>query len=720
MDLPYNPFDFANPVVNGGVFAGRKAQREDVQYYLNHALHARPIHLALTGDRAAGKTSMLNMIGQQAAILGFLLVRIDLNIGDAEPVPFFQRLYDSVLMGVVRDDKFGGLTGRTWRGYRNLVDAGVAADDLPLHFPAHISAVMGGTRRLSVAVLRQDLIEIQAESSKRIVVVIDECDVLSTSPETLQILRNLFSDLDKFMFVIAGTPRLFPVIDEVFSPIVRQFKKITIAPFQEEAETQECIVQPLKQVGLDPSELIMNLTSLVGEIHQLTGGRPYEIQLLCHAMFRRIQDGSEDALLVNLEALDAVRKDLENSQADNVGRRSHLYSALSPAGLTAIRMIRRVENATAERAYLTSLLVPYTRESEEIPSMESFTHELTKLVNDGILNLEGDRYSLAGDQFDEVYLRYLAASRDIYIASYSAPLVWLLERFLRDSLNLVDYQHPTNPWSGLGAEDLTKRISGVLSGTAAEGARFRANEWTALYRAVDEAQREGNESFTIAAFSMDIGGTSGAAYLPLLGDGLAEQMREPAFLEFRSTFENLDGHLAVEFIEIPLEGVRPIKELAPSIDRVQVAVASQYDSDAYRLYEQQEISQAETFFSLAFDIRPTVGRAVALCFLALNGANWSGALDWAGVSATIPVEDGENYFRALADFDSALAWLMLGDSDEAKTHLEQASLRVTTPPAGVKLYLLTAEKNANGWALLSASSDLKHEISEMQKRLLEA
>ena len=45
--------------------------------------------------------------------------------------------------------------------------------------------------------------------------------------------------------------------------------------------------KPLKALGINPR--IMRLPwRLSYDIHAISGGRPYEIQLLCHFMFRRI------------------------------------------------------------------------------------------------------------------------------------------------------------------------------------------------------------------------------------------------------------------------------------------------------------------------------------------------------------------------------------------------------------------------------------------------
>jgi hypothetical protein len=67
-----NPYDFANPVNDPKIFAGRKTELEEINYYLDHAKYAsRAINLAIIGDRASGKTSLLNMVQFGAEQRGF-------------------------------------------------------------------------------------------------------------------------------------------------------------------------------------------------------------------------------------------------------------------------------------------------------------------------------------------------------------------------------------------------------------------------------------------------------------------------------------------------------------------------------------------------------------------------------------------------------------------------------------------------------------------------
>ena len=126
-----NPFDFSNPVGDPEVFAGRKTELADIRYYLDQGSRsARPINLAVLGGRASGKTSLLNMIEDGALKRGYCVVRIDLDEGDTtSQLAFFLKIFDSLVTTACRDGAFGGLTGKTYETYRNLVDAFEVPED---------------------------------------------------------------------------------------------------------------------------------------------------------------------------------------------------------------------------------------------------------------------------------------------------------------------------------------------------------------------------------------------------------------------------------------------------------------------------------------------------------------------------------------------------------------------------------------------------------------
>jgi hypothetical protein len=120
----FNPYDFANPVDDQKLFAGRDSELKDIRYYLRLAEKApRPINIVLTGHRSAGKTSLLNRIDDEAKWRGFRTARIDLNEGDVDPFSLFYKIYDAILYAAVEGGAFAGLNGLVYRDYRAIADA---------------------------------------------------------------------------------------------------------------------------------------------------------------------------------------------------------------------------------------------------------------------------------------------------------------------------------------------------------------------------------------------------------------------------------------------------------------------------------------------------------------------------------------------------------------------------------------------------------------------
>src|SRR6266446_2823946 len=117
MDLAetVNPYDFSNPVSDASLLVGRREEMQEISYYLAHAKAApRPMHLALLGRRASGKTSLLNITQQEAGKLGFCTARVNLDEGDVKTIlSFFFKLFDSVLSSATELGAFGGVRGRT-------------------------------------------------------------------------------------------------------------------------------------------------------------------------------------------------------------------------------------------------------------------------------------------------------------------------------------------------------------------------------------------------------------------------------------------------------------------------------------------------------------------------------------------------------------------------------------------------------------------------------
>lgn len=438
-----NPYNFSRPVADHELFAGRERELREIAYYLDQAkLSNRPMSLALLGERAAGKSSLLNATEHEAKRRGILTARIDLNEGDAETqLLFFYKLFDSLMTSACEANHFGGIHGKTYETYLDVTQTYAIPDSktfCPFLFPlnyARASAANNHAVPVSDAVFRRDLRELRKVVATPIAILIDEGNVLSSSRVLLEKLRNIFDNEDGYMLVITGTPALFPMIDEVFSPIIRSFKKLEVKPFESKDETRDCIQRPLIKLGLDPNELF-DFTTLreVAAIHDVSGGRPYEIQLLCHMLFRRVQEGHASRMTLNLSVLEDVRRELERTQESSSRPVLANVMRLSRDQLKALRVLFRAgRDATLVQAwaaeYVFNAATPWTQTRLE--------EEAARLSELGLVALDGSgRVVFQGDEFDKLYLKYFARERQVPLVFPTYPTAFYWENRLREALGL--------------------------------------------------------------------------------------------------------------------------------------------------------------------------------------------------------------------------------------------------------------------------------------------
>src|SRR5260370_3979271 len=107
----FNPYDFTNPVSDVSLLVGREKEMEEIRYYLDNAKIApRATNLAILGQRASGKTSILNIAEEEAKKRGLCTVRIDLDEGNVETeLAFFFKLFDSILEEACASGAFEGI-----------------------------------------------------------------------------------------------------------------------------------------------------------------------------------------------------------------------------------------------------------------------------------------------------------------------------------------------------------------------------------------------------------------------------------------------------------------------------------------------------------------------------------------------------------------------------------------------------------------------------------
>lgn len=414
----FNPYDFANPVTDEKLFAGREDQLAEIVYYLNHGKKSpKPINMALIGERAAGKTSLLNMIENHANKRDYLTVRIDLDEGDVtSEMHFFFKVFDSVLNAAFEKNFFGGHEGVIFDEYLNQTSAYTISSDTsfkPFLFPIQYAKAMEAARTnviISEINFKRDLDKIKNEVGKSIILLFDECNVLSGSRILLEKIRNIFMNKTNYMLVFTGTNELFPVIDDIFSPIVRQFKKISVDEFKDLRETESCVSKPLIDINLEPADIFNHHT--YRELHNISEGKPYEIQLICHNMFKNMQEGKEDQMILNHSVLEDVRQQLESSQ--NLDTRPRLFDIKS-LDKEELKSLNYLCKSLKKESSQEIINLEYVCFGNSRVTSTSLKESYKKFIDKEILVIDKDSNNLNffGDDFDKIYTKYYARERGV-------------------------------------------------------------------------------------------------------------------------------------------------------------------------------------------------------------------------------------------------------------------------------------------------------------------
>lgn len=438
-----NPYDFINPVRDPRLFAGRKKELEEIEYYLRLSMSDEPkyFHIALIGPRSVGKTSLLNMIEYKANELGLLAVKIPLNIEIVKSdVLFFKEVIDGILTKGAERGLYGGLTGKIYGAFRRIVDMLDASVEIPLLFG---TAYIGFKKERNIdgipqQVLIHDFKKLHEDAKKNgvqtIVLLFDECDLLAQNEALLQKLRNVFMEVEGYILVFSGTEKMFPAISNVFSPIPRFFKRINVENFKDIKETKECLLKPLNEEEKEAFD-----RTCIADIHRLTNGSPYEINLIAHYMYRRWKDGTNPKIQLSPEVLDDVLNELERLRKEG---HHEIANKIKRYWVDQLKILKSLlEFPKVSEDWLAEYVL-----LDEIDTIQPRDIHIRKLIvkdyieflkNDGIIAEENGKLVFRGDVFDILYLKYLCASKGIldvkefFMGLPDDPLLNLHDKLMR-------------------------------------------------------------------------------------------------------------------------------------------------------------------------------------------------------------------------------------------------------------------------------------------------
>jgi hypothetical protein len=415
-----NPFDFSNPVTDASVLAGRERVLEQAHYYLDQSREGGSYSLALIGERASGKTSLLNALHDYAATTDLVAAHIRLDEAvAADDLDFFREVFHSLMESCARRGLFGGQAGAEFDTFcRQVLTHDLDTDRAyePLAFGRVYATARAQDRAipLSRRMLLSDINTIVQRSRDAdlpaVLLLIDEADVLAENHALLQTLRNLLMDSSHFSIIAAGTEKMFPAISDVFSPVPRQFVRINVEPFREWEDTRRAIRRRLALAGQDWA---MPTNEICQEIHSLTQGKPYEVMLVSHFAYRERTRAAKQRVPMNITP--GVMADVASQlQQQNPAVQQTLsqLQGLNATDAHTIRQLIELDGVSVDKFAISDLDFnsPYS-DGHFMIAKKRVIELLDRLGSTGFVAADEGRVRVKLDSFQRALVKYVVLGR---------------------------------------------------------------------------------------------------------------------------------------------------------------------------------------------------------------------------------------------------------------------------------------------------------------------
>lgn len=277
---PYTPrFEIQEPEL----LTGRNGTLNEIVYNLSQATSDDPkfLNIAVSGKPGIGKSSVCNCISTVSEELDLTPLQFNLEKEDANsPCKLIKRIHRKLLL-----ENRIGRTKLRWRKLtRPLKQVMVNIPGVPVQF--RLGSGPGLEHRS-----RQKFRKTLSRTENPVVLILDNAHTLLEQPSTLTKLHNVFSDLDGVVLVLAGDEELYEETTEEQGHVWRKFEFYTIGAFSSVSQTQEALKTPIQ-----PEEDIEIPEETVHEVHEMTEGRPGEINLLGYYMYKQAREKDSQIL----------------------------------------------------------------------------------------------------------------------------------------------------------------------------------------------------------------------------------------------------------------------------------------------------------------------------------------------------------------------------------------------------------------------------------------
>jgi len=263
------------------------------------------------------------------------------------------------------------------------------------------------------------------------------------------------------VFALAGTERMFPALTEVSSPVPRQFVRISVEPFRSWQDTHRAIRRRLVLRG---AEWALPRRDVTRRIHEITGGKPYEVILVAHFASRELRKRRERRpMTLTARVLEDVARQLEQ-QNPALRRAVDTIRGLDSKQVAILARALGLDGVRIERLGLAALAFDGTPDRDAVEKASGPAREaLEAVAGTGLVHIDDEQIRITADLFERSYLQFSLAGRrnpDEECTDTLSNPEWLL---ISQAMRLIQEEMPVQEICGNDCPVVQEMISAEVA-----------------------------------------------------------------------------------------------------------------------------------------------------------------------------------------------------------------------------------------------------------------
>lgn len=406
-----NPYNYQDEVKDMEYFVDREEILDKIEYLLGLSTGRRAQYhnIGISGKTGCGKTSLTYAIENVADNMGIETIRIELNNNSNNSEQnVFKRVYEQAadIVGGDVESSFTSLLADSTESVK------INLKLVRWHLSSNDSTE---TEEISEETIKSDLRSIykEAKETKDIpsfLIILDNAQHISEDKTLLQKLKNVFTGIEGYCLVLSGTEKIFSDIGETHSPISRVIDQFQIGSFESIDETESALRRPLTtEENSDLSQ------KTVRYVHNITRGRPYEINLIGFFMYYYYTIESNENLILTSDVIEDAASQIESSNINVEGKK---ISKIKKASSNYLRvLIPVIENASVPREwiihYALVLLFNTTEPSKVEAQKKRVSKSLDILEDEDFIREINGKLSINLDIYTSAFIKFYSVANNI-------------------------------------------------------------------------------------------------------------------------------------------------------------------------------------------------------------------------------------------------------------------------------------------------------------------